>query len=42
MQVHGRPGEVLLFGFGRTAVAEVELIGPPDAVEALRTARLGV
>ncbi|WP_068253868.1 TIGR03085 family metal-binding protein [Janibacter corallicola] len=42
VQVHGRPGEVLLFGFGRTAVAEVELIGPPDAVETLRTARLGV
>ncbi len=42
VQIHGRPGEVLLFGFGRTSVAEVELIGPPEAVEVLRTARLGV
>lgn len=37
VEIHGRPGEILLFGFGRQAVAEVELIGPPDAVETVRT-----
>ncbi|WP_338747800.1 TIGR03085 family metal-binding protein [Janibacter alittae] len=38
VQIHGRPGEILLFGFGRRDVAEVELIGPPEAVETVRTA----
>lgn len=37
VEIHGRPGEILLFGYGRQAVAEVELIGPPDAVETVRT-----
>ena len=38
VEIHGRPGEILLFGFGRQDVAEVELIGPPEAVEIVRTA----
>lgn len=42
VEIHGRPGEILLFGFGRQAVAEVELIGPPDAVEAVRTTAYGL
>lgn len=42
VEIHGRPGEILLFGFGRQAVAEVELIGPPAAVENVRTTRYGV
>ena len=33
---------ILLFGFGRQAVAEVELTGPPEAVEIVRTTRYGL
>lgn len=42
VEIHGRPGEILLFGFGRQAVAEVELIGQPEAVEIVRTTRYGL
>ncbi|WP_277451672.1 TIGR03085 family metal-binding protein [Janibacter sp. DB-40] len=42
VQIHGRPGEILLFGFGRRDVAEVELIGPPEAVETVRTTDYGL
>lgn len=42
VEIHGRPGEILLFGYGRKAFAEVELIGPPEAVEAVRTAPFGM
>ncbi|EKA60663.1 TIGR03085 family metal-binding protein [Janibacter hoylei] len=42
VEIHGRPGEILLFGFGRQAVAEVELTGPPEAVEIVRTTRYGL
>lgn len=42
VQIHGRPGEILLFGFGRRDVAEVELIGPPEAVETVRTTDYGI
>ncbi len=42
VEIHGRPGEILLFGFGRQAVAEIELIGPPAAVETVRTTRYGL
>ncbi|WP_165399588.1 TIGR03085 family metal-binding protein [Janibacter limosus] len=42
VEIHGRPGEIILFGFGRQAVAEVELIGPPETVEIVRTTRYGV
>ena len=38
----GPPGELLLFMFGRQDVARVEVSGPPDAAERLRTARLGL
>lgn len=42
VQIHGRPGEILLFGFGRRDVAEIELIGPPEAVETVRTTSYGL
>lgn len=42
VDVHGSPGELILFGFGRQQVAGVELIGAPAAVEQLRTAPLGL
>lgn len=41
VQIHGRPAEIILFGFGRQAVAEVELVGPPEAVETVRTTSYG-
>jgi uncharacterized protein (TIGR03085 family) len=40
--VAGAPGEVILFVFGRRAVAHVELRGDPTAVELLRQADLGL
>lgn len=40
--VTGPPGELLLFMFGRQDVARVEVSGPPDAVERVRAARLGI
>lgn len=42
VEIHGRPGEIILFGFGRQGVAEVELIGPPEAVETVRTTSYGL
>ncbi len=42
VEVHGAPGELLLFAFGRQQVAQVELVGPPDAVQRLLQARLGL
>jgi uncharacterized protein (TIGR03085 family) len=38
----GRPAELVLYAFGRTAQAQVELDGPADALAAFRTMRLGV
>jgi hypothetical protein len=38
----GPPGELVLYLNGRTSVAEVELDGPPEAVDAVRSARFGV
>jgi uncharacterized protein (TIGR03085 family) len=38
----GAPGELLLYLFGRREVAEVELSGPPDAVETVRRATFGI
>jgi uncharacterized protein (TIGR03085 family) len=35
VQVEGAPGELLLFVFGRRQVAQVQLAGPPGAVEQL-------
>jgi uncharacterized protein (TIGR03085 family) len=37
VDVEGEPTELLLFAFGRRAVARVQLDGPSDAVEALRS-----
>lgn len=38
-QVRGRPGELLLFLFGRREVAEVKVTGAREAIEALRQRR---
>lgn len=40
--VEGQPGELVLYGFGRQAVARVELRGPNAATEALSQAKLGL
>jgi len=40
--VVGRPSEIMLYAHGRTAVADVELVGEPEAVEILRSADLRV
>jgi len=40
--VHGLPSEITMFVFGRQDHARVELLGPDDAVAALRGASLGV
>ena len=40
--VRGLPSEVVLFVFGRTAQAQVELSGPDQAVARLRDASLGI
>ena len=36
------PGELLLYLFGRQAVAQVKVIGSPDAIAALRRTRIGM
>lgn len=41
VRVAGRPGELLLFAFGRRAVAQVDLDGPSSAVAQLRAAPAG-
>jgi uncharacterized protein (TIGR03085 family) len=41
VRVQGLPGELLLFLFGREA-ADIEITGPPGAVEALRRTRFGM
>ena len=38
----GLPSEVLLYCFGRTGAARVEILGEPEAVEAFRTTELSV
>jgi hypothetical protein len=38
----GRPGELLLALFGRTAAADVQVGGPRVAVEAVERARFGM
>ncbi len=38
----GRPSELMMFANGRTAVAEVKIIGEPDAVDVLHAADLGI
>ena len=41
IRVQGLPGELLLFLFGRDA-ADVEITGPPEAIEALKRTRFGM
>ena len=41
-RVQGLPGELLLFLFGRGDAADVEVTGPPAAVEAVRLASFGM
>lgn len=42
VEVHGHPGEVLLYLYGRKSVAQVEFVGEPSAVARLSSAELGV
>lgn len=41
-RITGTPGELLLYLFGRKGAAEVELSGPPQAVQAVRYAHFGM
>ena len=41
LQYGGRPGELLLFLFGRSA-ADVEIFGPPMAIETLNETPFGM
>lgn len=40
--LRGRPGELVLYGFGRGGVADVEVEGPADAVAAIGEASFGL
>ena len=42
VEIHGHPGEVLLYLYGRKSVAQVEFVGEPGAVARLASADLGV
>lgn len=42
VRIVGLPGELLLYLFGRPGAAQVELVGPADAVEAVRRTRFGM
>ncbi|HET6212215.1 MAG TPA: TIGR03085 family metal-binding protein [Micromonosporaceae bacterium] len=42
VRLSGPPGELLLFCFGRQRAAQVNVVGPDDLVDRLRTARLGL
>jgi uncharacterized protein (TIGR03085 family) len=41
-RVGGLPGELLLFLFGRGDAADVEITGPPEALDAVARARVGL
>jgi uncharacterized protein (TIGR03085 family) len=41
-RLSGRPGELLLYVFGRQAAARVEMSGPPEAVATLRRTHFGM
>jgi uncharacterized protein (TIGR03085 family) len=41
-RLSGPPGEVLLFLFGRQTAARIEVIGPPEAVAAVRRTHFGM
>jgi hypothetical protein len=40
--ISGPPGELVLFLSGRQRAAKVDIEGPPETAERLRTARLGM
>ena len=42
VRISGEPGELLLFLFGRQNAAVVDIDGPPETVDKVRSARLGV
>jgi hypothetical protein len=42
VRITGEPGECLLYLFGRQKVAEVQLDGPPAAVETVKAAKIGM
>lgn len=42
VRITGEPGELLLYLFGRQAVAEIDLEGPTSAVELLRGTKIGL
>ena len=41
-RLSGRPGELLLYVFGRQVAAQVDVSGPPEAVAALRSTHFGM
>jgi uncharacterized protein (TIGR03085 family) len=41
-RLSGRPGELLLFVFGRCEAADVQLTGPTEAVQAVQGTRFGM
>jgi uncharacterized protein (TIGR03085 family) len=41
-RVHGPPGELLLFLFGRRDACQVEIAGPSDAIDAVRRTAFGM
>jgi uncharacterized protein (TIGR03085 family) len=41
-RLSGLPGELLLYGFGRQAAAQVEVSGPPEAVAAVGRTHFGM
>lgn len=42
VSIVGRPGELILYLFGRRTAAQVTLEGPPEAVTAVEGAKLGI
>jgi uncharacterized protein (TIGR03085 family) len=42
VRLHGLPGELLLFLFGRRDAADVEITGSPEAIEALQRTSFGM
>jgi uncharacterized protein (TIGR03085 family) len=42
VSLRGLPGELLLFLFGRGDAADIEISGPPEAIEAVRAAPFGM
>jgi hypothetical protein len=42
VEVRGRPSELLLLAYNRTADADVEFVGEPVAVERARASKFGI